>query len=398
MTRAKRRLLWVLGLAILALIAVGAYLYYIGTRTMLEQAEALALSRLRVAQQGDDNHYRFFYVSNRVPKDTGAMLDRRFLDERRPEIELGSFDIRVEPSVGLGMLIDADLWFVNEQIKLLAVEPVERDAFVADLRAQVEASPYRSVLVVIQGYRETFAGALRKGTFAANVLDIDTPMLVFDWPGNQGDSLVGYRRARQVAEASGAELAATLRLLVDKVQPERVWVLANSLGGQVVADAFHVLAQDPAWADGVSEIDEVALTAPDIGRDEFTERFKDEIKALAQNLTLYVSSNDRALLVSRLINREHRLGESTFDPRDLDQVQVAASFADLLEPGEERLALVDVTPVNRTRNFHNFGLETPEFYDDLFERLTDSELPRSRRLYFVETEAGRRYFILTRGR
>jgi hypothetical protein len=54
--------------------------------------------------------------------------------------------------------------------------------------------------------------------------------------------------------------------------------------------------------------------------------------------------------------------------------------------------------VNRTRNFHNFGLETPAFFDDLFLRLTETDLPRGRRLHFVQTPDQRRYFILTRGR
>ena len=62
------------------------------------------------------------------------------------------------------------------------------------------------------------------------------------------------------------------------------------------------------------------------------------------------------------------------------------------------VTLVDVTPVNRTRNFHNFSLETPEFFDDLFLRLTGNDLPKSRELYHLETPEGVRYFVLTRGR
>jgi esterase/lipase superfamily enzyme len=223
-------------------------------------------------------------------------------------------------------------------------------------------------------------------------------VLLFDWPGDQGSSLSGYRRARQVAGASGAELAAALALVVDKVEPRRLWLVANSLGGQVVADAFHQLAADPAFADRQTEIENVILTAPDVGRQEFDTRFRTEIEALADNMTVYVSSNDRALLVSRLLNRGRRLGESTLNPRNPDQAEVAASFAALLEPADRRLTLVDVTPVNRTRNFHNFGLETPEFFDDLFLRLTGTDPPSSRRLYFLETPQGRRYFVLTRGR
>jgi hypothetical protein len=59
---------------------------------------------------------------------------------------------------------------------------------------------------------------------------------------------------------------------------------------------------------------------------------------------------------------------------------------------------VDVTPVNRTRNFHNFSLETPEFFDDLFLRLINRETPSSRRIYKVQTAEGAVYEVLTRGR
>ena len=70
----------------------------------------------------------------------------------------------------------------------------------------------------------------------------------------------------------------------------------------------------------------------------------------------------------------------------------------MLEPGSDQLSLVDVTPVNRTRNFHNFSLETPEFFDDLYLRFTGAGIPKSRELYSLQTPTGSRYYVLTRGR
>jgi esterase/lipase superfamily enzyme len=343
---------------------------------------------------------RLFYASNRAPSSAAddAAPDRRFSSQRQAELTLGSFDIAVEPTLGLGMLMNPSDWLINEEIQLRAVRGLSRPAFSGELREQVLASSYRSLLVVVHGYRETFPSALRKTAFLSHVLDIDTPVLLFDWPGDQGASLTGYRRARRVATASGAELAAALELISGQVEPQRIWLVANSLGAQVVVDAFHYLAADADFADLEAEIENIVLTAPDVGRRDFDERFRTEVEALADNLTIYVSSNDRALLVSRLVNRGRRLGESTLDPSNPDQAQVAASFAALMEPADRRLTLVDVTPVNRTRNFHNFGLETPEFFDDLFLRLTETGLPRGRRLHFVETPEQRRYFVLTRGR
>ena len=140
------------------------------------------------------------------------------------------------------------------------------------------------------------------------------------------------------------------------------------------------------------------LTAPDVGHEEFGSQFKDEIVALTRDLTVYVSSNDRALVMSRIINRAKRLGESTLDVRNPDQLAEAGALAELVEPGSELVTLVDVTPVNRTRNFHNFSLETPEFFDDLFLRLVNDDPPRTRLLYQVRTPDDRVYYVLTRGR
>ena len=171
------------------------------------------------------------------------------------------------------------------------------------------------------------------------------------------------------------------------------------MGAQVVCDAFSILYEQESWNDAETEIEEVFLTAPDVSHDEFDSTFKPRIKALADHLTVYVSSNDRALLASRLINRSARRGESTLSP---DQLQEAINLADLMaeEPMDHDLiTLVDVTPVNRTRNFHNFSLETPEFFDDLYLRMTSEALPLNRRIYPLKTEEqGTVYWVLTPGR
>jgi esterase/lipase superfamily enzyme len=347
---------------------------------LLEHAESFAFRRMNVTQLAEQDTFRFFYVTNRHPGDAQGDIEDRFESAREASLKFGSFDTRLEARLGLGIILDSSAWFLNEEIQLLNVQAHEQEVFLAQLREQVEASPRRSLLIVVHGFREAFQSALRKTAFLAHVLDIDTPTLVFDWPGDQGSSLRGYRRARGVAQA------------------ERLWLMANSMGAQVVVDAFSLLYADADLSDAQTEFENVVLSAPDVDHREFNDKFIKEIKALAGNVTVYVSSNDRALLVSRVINRGLRLGESTLDPENPGQVEQTARLAQLLEPGNNQLVLVDVTPVNRTRNFHNFSLETPEFFDDLFLRFTGSTLPRTRELYPVQTPNDTRYYVLTRGR
>jgi len=237
---------------------------------------------------------------------------------------------------------------------------------------------------------------MRKTVFVGHILDINTPVMLFDWPGDQGSSLSGYRSAHRVATESGSELAKTIELIVNEVKPDKLWLIANSMGAQVVVGAFSHLYQNPEFADADIEIEDVILTAPDVSHEDFDNQFKKEITSLTRNLTVYVSSNDRALVMSRLVNLgDSRRGESTLST---DMLAEAASIAELIDPDSELVTLVDVTPVNRTRNFHNFSLETPEFFDDLFLRLTNEPTPRSRGLYHLKTPAGEGYWVLTPGR
>jgi esterase/lipase superfamily enzyme len=389
---------WILLALIAAVLAAAVWFYrfyFTSTDAAIRHAEAFLFRRMSVAQLAEQGGYRFFYTTNREPGKADGEIHERFGSGRETQLKYGFFDAEIRPSLGLGMLINPTEWFQNEEIRLREVSSTTQEEFVQQLRSKVAESPYRGLLIVVHGYREAYESALRKTAFLGHVLDINAPVLLFDWPGNQGSSLRGYRAAREVATASGAELARTLELVIREVQPERLWVVANSMGGQVVVDAFGKLYEQGDFADSETEIEHVILTAPDISQQEFDARFRDEILALSKHMTVYVSSNDRALLVSRLVNREARRGESTLGP---DQFGEAARVADLIQPGDRVISLVDVTPVNRTRNFHNFSLETPEYFDDLFLRLANETPPRSRLLYQIETPDGRVYSVLTRGR
>ncbi len=396
MTRTKKRLLISAVVFIMFALVLGLFIQ-VPTRRALERAEAFQFRRMLVTQ-GEEGVFRFFYVTNRRTQTQNGPVEERFGSEREGGLKFGFFDTDIEPSLGIGMLIDPTDWFQNEEIRLRDVRPLEQTAFIEKLRSQVQASPYRSLLINVNGFREQYSSALRKTAFLAHVLDINSPLLVFDWPGDQGSSPRGYRRAQRIARESGEDLAKTIKLIVREVQPERLWLLANSMGGEVVVSAFTVLYQDPDLADSETEFEDVVLTAPDISHEEFGRQFRDEITALTRNLTVYVSSNDRALLMSRILNRERRLGESTANPANPDQSEEAAEAFELVEPGSDRVTLVDITPVNRTRNFHNFSLETPEFFDDLYLRLLNDETPRSRLQYPVRTPSGAEYWVLTQGR
>ena len=54
-----------------------------------------------------------------------------------------------------------------------------------------------------------------------------------------------------MARASGKDLAEALELIVREVRPERLWVVANSMGAQVVVDALPILHEREVTANTV---------------------------------------------------------------------------------------------------------------------------------------------------
>ncbi len=387
-------------IVLLLLVIAGMWFYqalYGSTGEALRRAESFIFTRVTVSRLADQESVRFFFVTNRNKTgDDSQEAEQRFSNQREASLKFGRFDASIEPSIGLGMFINPSEWFQTEEILVNDLESLSREAFVDELGALVDKSPQRSLILLVNGFRERFPSALRKTVFVGHILDINSPVMVFDWPGDQGSSLRGYRNAHRIATESGQELAETIRLIVNDIDPDNFWLIANSMGGQVVADAFSHLYQDPDFADADVEIEDVVLTAPDVSRDAFDNQFKREIGSLTRNLTVYVSSNDRALVMSRLVNLgDSRRGESTLSADMLDE---AAAVAELIDPDSELVTLVDVTPVNRTRNFHNFSLETPEFFNDLYLRLVNQQTPHSRGLYNLQTPEGTSYWVLTPGR
>ncbi len=398
MARIKRRLKIVLVSGLVVLLAVGAWLYYVvyvSTEAAIERAESLLFRRMQATKVDGQGTHRFFFATNRRLNEASGELEQKFDNQREDILKFGYFDSSLEPDLGIGIIFNPTEWFQSEQTRIREVQLLDSSAFIEQLRRYVQESPHRSLLLVVHGFREQFPSALHKTAFLGYQLDIDTPVMVFDWPGNQGSTLRGYRRALGIARQSGTDLARLIALIIDDVRPERLWLVANSMGAQVVSDAFSVLYREARFSDTETEIEDVVLTAPDVGHEDFDINFKPKIMALAKNLTVYVSSNDRALLMSRLVNRERRRGESTLGA---DHLEEALRIAEHIEPNSERITLVDVTPVNRTRNFHNFSLETPEYFDDLYLRLINVDTTRSRSLYSTRNADGKVYWVVTQAR
>ncbi len=309
------------------------------------------------------------------------------------ETTYGTLDIRMDPRVRIGTMLPDQLK-ENGIIKLKNTTKLAPDVFTKELTAAVQASSHKSLLVLVFGYKDGFEATAMKAAYFTYLLDLNTPVLLFDWPGDQSVSIGGYEKARSLATASGPYLANVLAKVVREVKPEKLWIEASSLGCQVTCDAFDTLYTYPDFADEDLEIDQVILAAPDVSKDKFNEKFEKEFKVISRKLTAYVSSDDGALLVSGMITGEKRLGREKLRVIEPEQLEEARGVLYLKSLDPERFMTIDVTAINNASFKHGYYLECPEFYDDFYMRVLDTNPNINRHLYLLKYTNGADYWVM----
>jgi esterase/lipase superfamily enzyme len=350
--------------------------------------------RLPGIPDGDMRRFRFFYATNRDTTDPATFQGQG--NKLSTEISTGTFDVRISPY----MPIQPWVWFDEKQMQWADRVEISQERSLPLLREAIQASPHKSLLVIVWGYRDWFQSASLKTAYTAYVLDINTPVLLFDWPGNGGPGASGYRASQEVAYKSGPDLGRVLAKIIRETDVESIWLMGSSLGCQTICDAFSWMMTLPDSVKGPPRIDHVVLSAPDVSAEAFDDRFSAKIKTLSRHLTVYVTSNDRALLMSHWINGGRRLGRSreiTLPPEDRSdayEFEEAMELLDLQAKGAKEVSIMDATPINRTRNLHHFFTDSSEFFDDLYRVLLRPDNSVSRRLHPVRTENGSAYWIL----
>lgn len=343
---------------------------------------------------GPERRFQFFYTTNRV--NNSETFDGRG-NELAETLTKGTFDALISPY----MPITPFVWFETTNIKLAGRQVLPEATFKEKLRKAVQDSPQKSVLVIVWGFRDWFQSAALKTAFTAYALDINTPVVLFDWPGNMGEGPRGYAASQVSATQTAPVLGQTLEWITKETGAERVWLMGSSLGCQTICEAIKSVASQPNTILTEHKLAEVVLSAPDVAADAFNDKFAESISKTTKHLTSYVSSNDRALLMSHWINGSRRLGrtaEITTPPEQRKtqyEFEEAYELLELQAKGARNFSVVDATPINNLRNLHHFFTDSPIFFDDLYQRFLQPDDIVSRRLHRVNSTAqGTHYWIL----
>jgi len=353
-------------------------------KTQYQATNPAATPRAVVREQDKDSRTvdLYFATNRKVNKNetskTAILSERAFTGERGDGLNFGVVRVRIPEDHKVGTIrlpggisifgYQTDPFDPKRHFHMRSRQLVTRaewDGFVRELKPT-------DALVFVHGFNNTFDDAAFR--MAQIVWDLGyrgLPVL-FSWPSRAG--VLDYQYDRESALASRRRFIELLQILQKDHAVERVHVLAHSMGNFLVLDALANVAgtSDPL------RIAELIMAAPDIDRDQFLQNVP-FVQKIVKGMTLYASSNDRALVASRSlaggIPRAGDVGES----------------GPILLPGLESIDMSAMGDEMFGLN-HNTFAANRSLIDDLFILLTKGERsPRLRQIRGVP-EVGPKYW------
>ncbi len=266
----------------------------------------------------------------------------------------------------------APFYVPSETNKVQVVEQADPRSFWENLSWAVAQASTRSAVVFVHGYNYGFDRTCRMAAEMQRKLEGKSTVVMLSWPSNGNPA--DYVPDQADVAWSVPFLARFIAMLSNRVEPSKVHVLAHSLGSRGIVYALERLRADRGVGPVIGQL---VLLAPDFDSDTFVD-FLPRLAPLAKGITLYASSNDAALKVSRQLHGHPRLGE-------------AGEFLTVVEGMET----IDVTGVGRYRILgHQYFYYHPLVAADLGYLLTTVKSAAERPNLRPETRADTGYWTI----
>lgn len=218
-------------------------------------------------------------------------------------------------------------------------------AWSGDLRATLQQSRRKALLLFVHGYNVPFEDALfRAAQIKHDTMPNGGAAMLFSWPS--AGNVQGYTRDEENAALSVHHLSRALTLAITTSGAQDVYVIAHSMGNRVLAGALLELSN--GGGDVRAKIKEVILAAPDIDARYFRNYIAPRLVRAYRRTTLYASARDRALAASRMVHGFERVGDTrngVFVILPIETIDATAASDDLLGHsyiGQSRSVLTDV--------------------------------------------------------
>lgn len=254
-----------------------------------------------------------FYGTDREIREDGGVEPSEIYTAGRGDLTYGVAEVSIPRTHETGEMERPRWWKLefredpSRHVVLVGVERLGEGDFVGRVSEGLETADRREALVFVHGFNVTFAQAARRAAQLAYDLRYPGLPLLYSWPsqGQTLDYLTDHTNARWTVE----HFQRFLTLALSRVGAERVHVLAHSMGNLPLVETLARF-DTGVLPEGSASLSQVVFAAPDFDADTFRDLAR-VFPGKAGRFTLYASSNDRALKLSRKLRSDLvRAGES----------------------------------------------------------------------------------------
>ena len=264
---------------------------------------------------------RVYFATNREPDHAMASANDPdlFFGGDRGRLVYGTCEVSIPYKREPGSLPEPSILRLEfsqdpaKHVVLMEIEMLPNADFWKQLRAAVDASPDKQLMLFVHGYCATFRDAARRTAQVAYDMNYQGPSMFFSWPaGAESESFeekANYLKDLRRAEESDEDLITVLAGISRYSGATRIHLVAHSMGNFLLTEALKTIDdRRPAGTPQVPLFDQVALAAPDINAREFVERTGERILPFSRRFTVYASTQDKALRLSKAVNGFEPLG------------------------------------------------------------------------------------------
>ncbi|QJR10720.1 hypothetical protein DSM104443_01789 [Usitatibacter rugosus] len=293
--------------------------------------------------------------------------DRLTFGVERAKITYGLCEVSIPLTHTLGQVERPSWWPLrfeeNEKYDIVIknARALPAHEFFSLMRSRIASSSRRDTLLFIHGYNVSFEEAARRTAQIAYDLEFKGAAVFYSWPSQS--AALKYTVDEANVEWSQSNLRGFLEEYLRTSGADRVFLIAHSMGSRALTRALReIYLVDPALR---SKVTELILAAPDIDAQVFVRDIAPVLANEMRPITLYASSDDRALWASSVVHGTPRAGDTrngivvlrgieTVDASDVDVTLVGHSYV-----GGNRSALSDIFYLMRDgkRAKERFSLE-----------------------------------------
>ncbi|MDH3977528.1 MAG: alpha/beta hydrolase [Gammaproteobacteria bacterium] len=245
------------------------------------------------------------------------------------------------------------------------------------INEKLAISKRKDIYIYVHGYKVTFENPALVASQLWHYMAYDGVMIAYAWPSTP--SRWAYLKDTETADGFARNFRIFLTYLARNTDAEKIHVIGYSAGTRLVLRAFEQLSlqyegQSKAAIATQQRLGHLIVTASDVDREVFYAYLADGLQMMPEDMTVYMSVDDKALSISRLLTRRARLGQMWKDVPD--------GVVEFLNLDDNNVDLVDISGATDwdTGNGHAYFRNSPWVSSDILMSLLEDYTPAERGL------------------